>query len=797
MSLLFKSLQKRVVFSLILIVLWVSFSNSSQGQVTFGSISGIVQDSAGKKLEHAAVTVKGSNLSAITDSKGAFILNNVPAGNNVLAILKVGFKPLEKSVEVVGGETSFVTNLVLDEDIHELDEVEVIIGRQKFAKAESYQVARMPLKNMENPQVYNVVGKELMKEQVVMERSDLYRNVPGGVPNFSAGGSQGLFMRGFSSTNGMRNGMITSAVFPLNPVILERVEFLRGPSGTLFGSNRNTSFGGLYNYVTKKPYETLGGEVSLTAGSFDLSRVTADINTPLNEKKNVLVRLNTAWQSEGSFQDQGYAKNYTIAPSFSYQVNERLKFVLDADFTRGSYTTYSMALGTLSKFKTRSFKDIKLDYNRSYINNSVNVENGVNNIQALMEYKLSDKWKSQTNFLYSEGFYKDFLWTTLTMISDSTFDRSVRNQTPETFGNIQVQQNFVGDFNIGKFRNRFVFGVDLSKNYNVLNRVTVKYDTINVNKPVKDYYSGDKINELSSKNGFAISTFKSETYGMYVSDVFNFTPALMAMVSLRLDKYSTKGNYDPKTYTYTGGYEQISLSPKLGLVYQPLREKISVFVNYMNGFVNLAPINQPDKTVLNPKPQYANQLEGGVKLDLVKGKFSAGVNYYDISVTNSTYSKIVEIDNKNLNMTFQDGTQRSKGFELELIATPIKGLNIIAGFAQNENKYTKASETLTGKYVAASPKQTANLWMSYSITKGTLNGLGLGVGGNYVSDSWFETTNSFVLPSYTLLDASIYYDQYRYRIAVKGNNLLDEHYWNSTGMAQKPRNFLASIAYKF
>ncbi len=55
-----------------------------------------------------------------------------------------------------------------------------------------------------------------MKEQVVIERTDIYHNISGAVPNFAAGGSQSLSMRGFAGTISMRNGMATSAIVPLN-----------------------------------------------------------------------------------------------------------------------------------------------------------------------------------------------------------------------------------------------------------------------------------------------------------------------------------------------------------------------------------------------------------------------------------------------------------------------------------------------------------------------------------------------------------------------------------------------------
>jgi iron complex outermembrane receptor protein len=41
---------------------------------------------------------------------------------------------------------------------------------------------------------------------------------------------------------------------------------MKGPSGTLFRSSV-TSYGGLINITTKKPYETFGGEIGTVIGS--------------------------------------------------------------------------------------------------------------------------------------------------------------------------------------------------------------------------------------------------------------------------------------------------------------------------------------------------------------------------------------------------------------------------------------------------------------------------------------------------------------------------------------------------
>ncbi|MGN7787905.1 TonB-dependent siderophore receptor [Niabella sp. 22666] len=755
-----------------------------------GTIKGKLITSDNQPAPYVTITLVGTNRNVISDEAGYYNLTKVPAGAHELEASFVGYETLRQSVTVAANQTT-VADFQISISNSQLQEVIVTNSKNKFVYKSSEYVARMPLKNLENPQVYNVVGRALIQEQVIIERTDLYRNIPGSVPNFSAGGSMGLSMRGFSTTIGMRNGMATSAIVPLNPAILERIESIKGPSGTLFGSNRNVTFGGVYNYVTKRPFEEFGGEISVAAGSFEFGRVTADLNTPINKEKTALFRINAAAQSEGSFQDQGFNKNYTIAPTFSYQVNDRLKLILDMELTRGNYTVVSFALGNLANITARNFKDLPLDYKKSYINNSIDVNNGINNIQAQVEYKISDKWKSQTNYLYSVGHYKSLYWTALNMTTDSTFSRVVRNQTPETFGNIEVQQNFIGDFKIGSVRNRLVAGIDYNYNYNDLYRATVNYDVINLNRPLRGI-SRPAIDSMSARQGFATTSTVAKNASIYASDVVNITDRLLAMLSLRVDRYSTKGTFNVLTGLYTGAYEQTSLSPKFGLVYQVIANKLSVFGNYMNGFVNLAPVTQPDNTILVLKPQYGNQLEGGVKFDLFNTKLAGSVSVYDISVTNSTRTELID----GRSFTFQDGTQRSRGIEAEVIANPITGMNIVAGYGFNENRYRNALPALQGKNVIFSPKNIGNLWVSYSIPESKLRGLGFGAGVNYVGDSWYDAANSFKVPGYTLLSGSVFYDAQRYRFALKGNNLSNERYWNNNGTPQKPSNFIASVSFK-
>ncbi|SJZ45780.1 TonB-dependent receptor [Sediminibacterium ginsengisoli] len=780
---------KRILY--LLLFLSCSFSSLFANEVPTGTVKGRITTRDNQPGAFVSVVVIGTGRSTVSDEEGYFTISKVSSGNRKLEVTLVGYETLHQNVQVEDNKTVTV-NLRISISNSELQEVTVTNSKSKFVYKSSDYVARMPLRNLENPQVYNVVGRAIMQDQVIIERTDLYRNIPGAVPNFSAGGSMGLSMRGFSTTIGMRNGMATSAIVPLNPAILERVESIKGPSGTLFGSNRNVTFGGVYNYVTKRPYDQFGGEISFAGGSYEFSRITADINTPLNKEKTMLLRVNAAGQSEGSFQDQGFNKNYTFAPTFSYQVNDRLKFTLDMEATRGNYTVVSFSLGNLNNITARNFKDLPLDYKKSYINNSTDVNNGINNLQAQIEYKISDQWKSQTNYLYSVGFYKNFYWTALNMLNDSMYARVVRNQTPETFGNIEVQQNFIGDFKIGGLRNRMVIGLDYNYNYNELYRATVNFDTINIRSASIRIMSRTALENVTASR-FTSSNTVSKNASIYASDVVNLTDELMAMLSLRVDHFSTRGTYSPLTGLYTGGYEQTSVSPKFGLVYQVIKNKLSLFGNYMNGFVNLAPATQPDGSVLVLKPQYGNQWEGGVKFDLFNTQLNGSVSFYNIDVTNSTRTEVIG----GLNFTIQDGTQRSRGIEAEVIASPFKGLSIVAGYGYNENTYINAAASLKGKNVIFSPTNIANLWTSYTIPEGSWKGLGLGAGVNYTGASWFDAANLFKVPAYTLLSATAFYDAPKFRVALKGNNLSDQRYWNNNGSPQKPVNFIASVSLKF
>ncbi|KKK55746.1 hypothetical protein LCGC14_3071460 [marine sediment metagenome] len=152
----------------------------------------------------------------------------------------------------------------------------------------------------------------------------------------------------------------------------------------------------------------------------------------------------------------------------------------------------------------------------------------------------------------------------------------------------------------------------------------------------------------------------------------------------------------------------------------------------------------------------------------------------------------------------QDGERYSRGFEASLTASPLQGLNIIAGYSYNDSKLNKTDQTdfLNRRPESAGPKNLVNLWISYRFPETVLEGLGVGFGGNYASENMIfnrQLSGVFTLPEYTVLNASVFYNVDKFAINLKLNNLADKQYYSgwSTITPQMPRNFAAAFTYKF
>ncbi|WP_066225157.1 TonB-dependent receptor [Formosa haliotis] len=772
-------------------------------------VDGIISDAENNPIIGANVIIKESTHGAQTDVDGRFEIINLEAGQYIAMVSYLGYKTKEVPFSLSNSDMTLPT-IVLYEGQEILSEV-VIDGKRRnmFARKQTAYVAKLPLKDLENTQVYSTVTTDLLESQITTNFEDALDNATGIQQLWTSTGRGGdgagyYSLRGFSVQPQLVNGVPGLTNGTINAANIERIEVIKGPSATLFGSTV-TSYGGLINVVTKKPYQGFGGQISYTGGSYGLNVITGDFNTALDKNDAIYFRLNTSYHTEESFQDAGFRKSFFVAPSLSYRVNNKLSFSFYGEISQSEKTNPTMLfLSRAGEMQYKDLDDLGYDYKKSYTSNALTLENPTQNYRVEMDYKLSDSWNSQTLVSKSSTSTKGYYTYLYDLTGEGVFSRFMNKQDAIT-QTTDIQQNFNGDFKIGKLRNRMVVGFDFYTVTGIDNGSGyVGYGA--VNPKANEEQDGFPLTTAGADAALASAAInniktRSNVYSAYISDVLDITSRLSAMASVRFDLFDEKGDLT----TDDDNYDQFAISPKFGLLYQPLKDRLSVFANWQNGFTNIAPqlvgdpsIGQELKTF---KPEEANQIEFGVKTNFFNNRLNATVNYYSILVSNRLMTDPNDVFGK-----IQDGEVSSKGFELEINANPVNGLNIRGGFSYNDSAVEKSSSEIAigERPVEAGSDITYNLWADYLFEEGSLHGFGIGAGFNGASERDIINASGyasgvFTVPSYIVANASVYYAADKYRVGLKLNNMFNEEYYNgwSTLTPQQPRAILANFAFKF
>lgn len=799
----------------LILLLGLALSSNSLSAQQGDRIHGKIMLSEKAPVKNAIIRLVNTSYQAKTNNLGEYYFENVPPGEYTLQVVLNDIELMKEPIHI-------------QKDVYEIPAIyaplhnNVIEGitvyavsRNKFLDKDSTSVAKMPLKVLENPQAYTSINQQIMKEQLTYDISEVLKNVPGmvkmqGSPGRGSGdGSFYYSLRGFPTKVSMVDGVPATTNGEIDPADLERLEVIKGPSGTLYGG-AVTSFGGLINAVTKKPKDYFGGEASYLMGSYNLNRVTADVYGPMTESRKMLFRLNAAYQYQNGFRDSEFRKSFFVAPTISYEVNDRLKFNLGAQIYNYEGTnTPIIFLARTRPYFAHNPDELGFDWKKSYSNNDITLKAPSINVKAEANYKISDKWTSQTllsrNFRKTEGLYQyQFIRGNL---NDATLERNVQWQNSEA-SSTSIQQNFNGEFKIGSIKNKVLIGLDyLNQTINNNHSPIVVYDNIN-GQTLAGYANITRdlvLQKIQTSTAPLVrNNSASNLYGAYISNVTYITDRLITLLSLRMDHYESKGQLNLNNNTRTGDFNQTAWSPKVGIVYQILKDQLSAYGNYMNGFSYTAPVTQqlPDYSG-DMKPQMANQWEVGLKGNLWRNKINFTVSYYDILVDNIQRGSGVIRDGKEYNIVVQDGIQRSKGVEIETIMNPVQGLNIMAGYSYNHSRYEKADPAVDGRRPeSAGPANVFNSWISYILPIKGLQGLGIGFGVNRVGKQITgnkTVTGQFAFPAYTLVNASISLEKERYRLGFKMNNLGNVQYFAGQGVivAQMPRNFVAEVSFKF
>jgi iron complex outermembrane receptor protein len=806
-------------FFLFLIAIFAAGTPVAFSQQT-ATIKGRVINANHQGLVDVNLGLQGTSLGTASGKKGYFTIKNVPVGRYTFTVTAVGFKTARKSISLKNGQILRLT-IHLSRSNNRLQQI-VVEGespKNRYAIEKSIYPAKIPLDRMENPQVVGNIPHSLMIDQMDYSEGQALNNVTGlekMEPARGRSGDGGAFYnsRGFILQSKLRNGVAGNITSRIDAVNLEKIEVLKGPSATLYGSAL-TSYGGLINLVTKKPYNNFGGNITLAAGNYGFHRISADINTPLDSAKTTLLRVTTAYNYKGSFQKNGFDRYFTLNPSFTYKINDRMTLSLDAslDWRHNLNTTlFYPTISSVSNLGVNRADELPLDYRRSFSSADL-VQDSRNSIYyGRLTYKISDHLTASTlvtaNQSYSDGPNPQFYLLSNVGVTGNPAnigaDYIARADEPtsnSTDNMLEIQQNINGDFNLGSLRNRFVAGLDYFRDNSNQHRIRVVFDTVASHGQIPNYNDFNKraedaaILKRGSSHKYEGIVYVKNTYSAYASDVLNITDNLLVMAALRVDHFVNNGSYDAAKGTTTGGYHQTALSPKFGLVYRLFGNHVSLFGNEQSGFNNENGANYQGEVF---SPQHANQWEGGIKLNLFDGRLSGTLSYYNIKVED-----VLRPDPDHPGFSIQNGAQRSKGVEATIITNPVHGLNITTGFSYNNSKYLAASPDLVGRRpVRAGAPWRAHWWISYRLPRVFLPGLGFGFGGNYTGESIIinsKSTGVFLLPAYIVLNAVVFYDFSKFRFSLSTDNLTNHRYWigRSSIIPQPLRSINGSISFRF
>ncbi|RAM53527.1 MAG: TonB-dependent siderophore receptor [Hapalosiphonaceae cyanobacterium JJU2] len=615
-----------------------------------------------------------------------------------------------------------------------------------------------PLRDI--PQSIQVVPQQVLRDQQVTRLEDALRNVTGVNQSFNFGPLNFFTIRGFdaAATNLLRDGLVDPLAGEVTELSgVEQVEVLKGPASVLFGLGNP---GGVINIVSKRPLSDRFESIDATVGSYSYYRGAIDLSGPLNDSKTVLYRFNAAYRNSGSFIDFYNGENFNISPVVSVAIDEKTNLTLEGEYisTRDSYASGVPVVGSVL-----SNPNGEVSRNSNFGEPSDEFEQIITRAGYKLEHKFSDNWSLSNAFRFSYRDYSDQLTIPSTLDADNrTFNRRYREFDLEN-ENYALTTNLIGKFSTGSIQHQLLFGIDLNRFENFTPRYIERQGaSIDIFDPIYGQAPGDEITFESSDR------YTTNSLGIYLQDQIALTDGLKVMVGGRFDTFDQKYE-DLLNDTESSGSDS-AFSPRLGIVYQPI-PAISLYASYTRSFT------PPNGTFFSGdssfEPEEGTQYEVGVKADL-NNRLSATLAFFDLSRTNVSTE-----DPNNPGFSIQVGEQNSRGIELNLAGEILPGWNIYAGYAYTDARITEDNTYDVGNRLPNTAEHSANLWTTYQIQAGNLQGLGFGLGLFFVGDRAGDLENSYDVPSYVRTDASIFYNRDRFRVALNFKNLFDVDYFES------------------
>jgi iron complex outermembrane receptor protein len=701
-----------------------------------------------------------------------------------------------------------VGDTLKDKNGEVLKEVIITSNQQKTPPSTN----KSGIKPIDLPQSTAVVSQTTLQNQQVTTLTDILKNTNGVYIMGNTGGFQEeIASRGYAlgSSNTFKNGVRYFNGMPVETSGIERVEFLKGSAAILYG---NVTAGGIMNIITKKPKFEFGAEASLTVGSYDYYKTTFDVYDALG--KNMAFRMNGSNTQSNSFRIGVSSESKYINPSFLVNFSPKTSLLLEADYAK-DHRTADFGAGIIN------YELVDLPRSRF-----VGVSWGYNEAEqasftTTLKHQLNENW--DVNFVNSFRYYQTDLFANTrpnspitSMQLNGDWTRGI--QRSEAKDNYWLQEaNIKGKFKTGSIEHQLLIGAD-TDTYKTVTLASVyknpdlnytnNYDTINI-------FTTDLStarNDVPNMDKVTLTTAPVKRVGGYIQDLVSFNKYFKALLGVRYSYQDTENEVytfpvtnptpKPEKTVITNQYDD-AFSPRFGLIFQPTKKQ-SIFASYSSSFVPNAGLDFDTKEAL--KPSTIHQYEIGIKNELFDDRLFANVTLYQIENNNLAQTSLVDATYKEL-----AGGTKSKGVEVDLVANPVKGLSVMAGYSFTEIKYTASNIYIVGSSLLYMPKNTANLNFNYNFESGKLKGLNIGLVNTYIgSRAAGRSTNLTTptdprkpvsLPDYIQNDATIGYKCNKITIRGKVSNIFNVLSYNvhddNSVQPIAPTNLSITVNYTF
>jgi iron complex outermembrane receptor protein len=652
---------------------------------------------------------------------------------------------------------------------------------------------------LETPQAISVVTQDQIKAQGAQTVQEALQYTPGlSLQSYGANAFfDGFKIRGFNAVSyldGLRlpADSITFAIPKIETYGLERLEVLKGPSSGLYGQ---TEPGGLLNMVSKRPTATPHYEVEGVFGSFNRIQGAFDIGGPIDKNGEFLYRIVGLARDSDTQTDFMQDNKLFIAPSFTWRPNNDTSFTILSQYQKIDNKGYQQYVPGEVSFLPNP--NGRVPYSR-YIG-----EPGYDgykleqfSIGYAFEHRFDNNLQFRQNVRYMEVTNDLASVRSEGMVpgSNSLVARSY-NYVKAKSQNLAIDNQLQADFRTGLLTHKVLVGLDYldqsgTADYRTQGSIVYFHPLFN---PTSIFPS---INAFNPVYGAAVPSFNSLTPFMLHESSLNQV-GLYAQDQIKLDRWtlSLTGRQDfanttliskaPGVYPPAGTYRtsDSAQTGRVGLNYL-FDNGLSPYVSYSTSFVPNAGASSAGEPF---KPTTGEGKEIGVKYMAPGTNLMITAALFEIEQDN-----VLTADPTNPFLNTQTDAARVRGVEFEARGNITRELEVVAGYTHMDPKVTRSLGGNAGKNLQAVPEDQASLWAKYTWYDGPLAGLGLGAGIRYVGESYGDATNSFVIPSYTLVDASVSYDLAYARPDLKGwkaqvnvTNLTDEYYVASclTGLA--------------